>query len=737
MTPKKCPKCGIWIKHTTNFTRHVKHCGEKKYPCPDCKKLFSRKDVLKRHSKKAHPQRTSTKEFVSKECEKAFSYESTLRLHEKTCGKPTAKPFCCSFPGCGKSFAHKSNFNHHKKYAHQVGGGSGKRKREEEEEPTRKKPKLPDTVKQVYKADKEVSTLKGLKVDAFFYPKTETQRMDQQVFFKDTLPRLKLYLEKVLKEKTGIKWNLMYHCSLSMPDKYRDVPLKHSPYIRTPFPMTSTHPDQVLEQLNMAMEMVEERMSTFMQAGSGWVLEENHALVLEMVEYAPIGGSSYLELPVDISHTKAVINLQNEDQQCFMGSILAALHPATHHAERISYYQPFKDELNFSGLTFPITIDQISKFEKLNPTISTTVIGCEEKTIAKGVKKSHLFPLRVPDVKKENHITLLHWGKGSQYHYAWVKNLNRLLYNTKSYKGQTFFCERCFQGFIRLDLLEKHSENCQSIPIQAVNVVKEKISFKSWAKMEETLFRVYADFECILQECEECPGKTTRVQQHVPCSVAWVLISDHPEVTSRSMLFRPSSTTEYSTEELSDQVIDTLMTSLQALEEELLPYQEEVKPMILSKEEEAQFQAATHCYMCKEPFQAEKENLKKVRDHNHATGEYRWAAHFICNLNKRRSKHIPMFFNNLRGYDAHLIMRGIHRHAGKKQIKVIPNNMEKYVSFQLGSLRFLDSLQFLGPGASLEALVGNLTEFPHLYKHFPQVWSLNVEELQLLSQKGV
>ena len=134
----------------------------------------------------------------------------------------------------------------------------------------------------------------------------------------------------------------MYHCSLSMPDKYRDVPLKHSPYIRTPHPMTSTHPEQLLEQLKMAMEMVEERMSAFMQAGSGWVLEENNALALELAEYTPIGGSSYLELPRDIFHTKAVINITNEDQGCFKWSILAALHPSTHHAEWIFLLSAFQ-----------------------------------------------------------------------------------------------------------------------------------------------------------------------------------------------------------------------------------------------------------------------------------------------------------------------------------------------------------------------------------------------------------
>ena len=166
-----------------------------------------------------------------------------------------------------------------------------------------------------------------------------------------------------------------------------------------------------------------------------------------MVDYNPIGGSSYLELPRDIFHTKAVINVQNEDQEWFRCSILAALHPASKDAQRISKYQEYKDELNFTEINFPVTIHQISKFEKLNPDISVTVIGIEEKTGKPGEKKSGLFPLRVPDEKKEKHVTLLYWGQGANYHYAWVKNLNRLLSSTKSHNHQIYFCERCFQGF--------------------------------------------------------------------------------------------------------------------------------------------------------------------------------------------------------------------------------------------------------------------------------------------------
>ena len=176
MNPKKCPKCGKWIKHATNYNRHVKHCGTNEFQCPDCKKSLSRQVTLKRHSKKAHPQRKTTKGFFCKECQKPFTYAAALKLHEESCGNLKPKPHHCSFPGCGKSSACKTNYQHHKKYAHQE-GGSIKRKLEEEEDARKKikKPKLHDTVKQVYKTDKEVSSLKGAKVDAFFYPKTETE----------------------------------------------------------------------------------------------------------------------------------------------------------------------------------------------------------------------------------------------------------------------------------------------------------------------------------------------------------------------------------------------------------------------------------------------------------------------------------------------------------------------------------------------------------------------------------
>ena len=52
-----------------------------------------------------------------------------------------------------------------------------------------------------------------------------------------------------------------------------------------------------------------------------------------------------------------------------------------------------------------------------------------------------------------------------------------------------------------------------------------------------------------------------------------------------------------------------------------------------------------------------------------------------------------MIFHNLRGYDSHLIMQAISETEG--DLKCIANNMEKYISFSIGQLRFIDSTQFL------------------------------------------
>ena len=55
----------------------------------------------------------------------------------------------------------------------------------------------------------------------------------------------------------------------------------------------------------------------------------------------------------------------------------------------------------------------------------------------------------------------------------------------------------------------------------------------------------------------------------------------------------------------------------------------------------------------------------------------------------------------MRGYDAHHLMQVMPQQ--QKEVKCIANNMEKYIIFSVGSLHFINSLNFLQ--GSLDSLV--------------------------------
>lgn len=72
-----------------------------------------------------------------------------------------------------------------------------------------------------------------------------------------------------------------------------------------------------------------------------------------------------------------------------------------------------------------------------------------------------------------------------------------------------------------------------------------------------------------------------------------------------------------------------------------------------------------------------------MRDHCHITGKFRRAAHNQCNLKWQISAErlkIPVFFHNLKGYDSDFVMQNIT----DEEISVIPYNMEKYLTYQIG-----------------------------------------------------
>ena len=87
------------------------------------------------------------------------------------------------------------------------------------------------------------------------------------------------------------------------------------------------------------------------------------SLNLHTVKYEPLGGSYYIPLSAFLAAEKAVINIKNENDECFKCAIIRALNPVENHPERLdSELRETSKVLNWKGLKFPVKLSDISKF---------------------------------------------------------------------------------------------------------------------------------------------------------------------------------------------------------------------------------------------------------------------------------------------------------------------------------------------------------------------------------------
>ena len=367
------------------------------------------------------------------------------------------------------------------------------------------------------------------------------------------------------------------------------------------------------------------------------------------------------------------------------------------------------------GVEYPVKISQVSKFESLNPGLSINVFGFEN---------NELFPLYITKGKKELHVNLLLFSQGSQRHYCLIRNLDRLLDSMSKDGHRMYHCVYCLHGFVREDLLEDHEPHCGLHGAQKIRLPDEDqatLAFKEVGKQLKVPFVIYADFESILVECntpslEDHASGTQKAQHHLPCGFCYTVVSTVDQYNKPPVVYRG--------EDAVDKFLDCLLQEENRLSQIL----DTIVPMNISADQESQFQAATDCHICGEVLGADR-----VRDHCHLTGTYRGAAHNECNINYKFTGKIPVVLHNLRGYDSHLIMQGLGKLKSEK-ISCIPNNTEKYISFSVGDLVFIDSLQFLN--SSLEKLVANLSrkgedKFRVLKKY------IDTDKVPLLLRKGV
>ncbi|MEM7421859.1 MAG: hypothetical protein AAF364_19430, partial [Pseudomonadota bacterium] len=270
--------------------------------------------------------------------------------------------------------------------------------------------------------------------------------------------------------------------------------------------------------LNESFAEIAIEVENFEEKGSNWVLRRISSLDLYTVGYTPLAASSFKFLPKYIELKRAIVNIKNTDNFCFLWSILASTNPVKKNAERISNYVRFIHTLNVNGLTFPMTLDQISKFTAQN-SISVNVFTCNEN--------ERVCPIYRTSKRLQKHVNLFYWNG----HYSCIKYFDRLLGDQNGHKAKGYFCDICLFPMYDEQRLEHHRKKCGNISLAALEMPTDEekcLKFKNIHKMIRKPVVVYADFEAILKPipgCQRNPGQssTDKYQEHEPCSVGMVV----------------------------------------------------------------------------------------------------------------------------------------------------------------------------------------------------------------------
>ena len=589
---------------------------------------------------------------------------------------------------------------------------------------TKKRPvPLPRTIIQ--------ETNKALKGFTKSYEINIKNSKDPLMQLQNTRKAVAIHIEKILKSMKGAKFVETLRVTFEKQTGREERIIKTA-YFNSQ-PQTITNNTQIELALSLSKQVILNKIAVWISEGSGWTVQSVDNHYLNVVKYEPMKGSSYIKLPTELRNSaKGLINMKNEDNECFRWCHIRHLNPQDKDPQRIKKSdKAFVNNLNYSGIEFPVTIKQYNKIEQQNK-IRINVFGYEEK---------QKYPIYVSKEKYEDCMNLLLITENENKHYVLIKDFNKYMYDITKHKERKHFCMYCLQHFTSERVLNNHTENCiQLNGAQAIKMPTKDdniLKFNNAHKQIPVPFVIYADFEAITEKIHGCQPNddksyTEAYQRHTDCGYGYKVVCCYDDKYTKPVQI-------YRGEKAVYKFMEAMLDEVKYCKKIIKKYFN--KPLRMTEDNEKEFQKANECHICNKKY---NENDVRVRDHCHITGKYRGSAHQDCNLNFRLTEKIPVMFHNLRGYDSHFIMQEIgetvkkHTYTNKKgeecqmNINAIPNNMEKYMAFMLGNhLTFLDSFQFMS--SSLEKLVSNLPK--ELLKYTSQTFKN--EKLDLMSKKGV
>jgi hypothetical protein len=559
---------------------------------------------------------------------------------------------------------------------------------------------------------------------------------DEDVAWGDSSFRIINYvipsIRKAMKEHHNVKVNfnfnfMMEHKDVKGVDMENFVEFHHPSQPRTLFNV-----GEIKGCLTEVISEMKAWITEFQERDTGKIFRYVKSVSIGIGAFKPLRAGSYVPLDGYLTNKKCCTNIQNEDDKCLMYCVLYHINQQSikKDAQRVSKYKPYLNQFDFSSIKFPASLHDVKKMETIID-YGINVFYYDNTTI---------YPVLNTHRRDDKIINLLMIKDGLKEHYVYIKKLdiliskNRFDEDGKHVSKVAYPCPNCLHSFSSKSLLTKHREGGCDLFEPTKTVLpqmihdKEKdtyttptIEFNHHTRKFKAPVVIYADFETLCQkidhEHDDSKSGTTKYIKQEPCGYAFNIVSDYPELNLGLQLYRGENTVNHFLRKLvdyGDRIRDILDIN---------------RPMIITPKQEREFQKATCCHICG----GEIINDDRVRDHDHLTGLYRGCAHQDCNVNfNYKNYKIPVYFHNLKGFDGHLIIKGLNA-MNFSNIRIIAQNFEKYMSFSCGNFMFLDSFAFLG--SSLDTLAKNLTREQFIRTLGDT--SLTEEQKELILKKGV
>ena len=197
--------------------------------------------------------------------------------------------------------------------------------------------------------------------------------------------------------------------------------------------------------LSQMLKEIMVNLAIYQKNGSGWYFKEVISFEIYTVDYKTLKGKSHIPLLDFLMRKKAIINMENKDDKCFLWCVLRYLHPREKHSSRINDLREYENDLNFKGIDFPIRVKDIQKFENQNqnqnlPGINVFSINDNNK----------IYPLRINKKDCQKTIDLFLFSKDEKEHYCLIKNFSRLIRSQITLNNKKIhICKKCFSHFTK------------------------------------------------------------------------------------------------------------------------------------------------------------------------------------------------------------------------------------------------------------------------------------------------